>query len=192
MKGIIANLHRSIEESRQTIVALHDQAESIARIGNAMVRTLRRGGKVLTAGNGGSAAEALHLAEELIGRFHSNRPALAAVALVADSTALTCIGNDFGFDHIFARQIAGLGCQGDMLVLFSTSGRAQNLRLALQTAQARRLSTVCFLGSGGGALKDKADYQIVIPGSKTARIQEAHQVLLHLVLEIVEEAFVTR
>ena len=162
MKGIIANLHRSIEESRQTIVALHDQAESIARIGNAMVRTLRRGGKVLTASNGGSEAEALHLAEELIGRFHSNRPALAAVALVADSTALTCIGNDFGFDHIFARQIAGLGCQGDMLVLFSTSGRAQNLRLALQTAQARRLSTVCFLGSGGGALKDKADRKSVV------------------------------
>ncbi|MBR0057199.1 MAG: SIS domain-containing protein, partial [Kiritimatiellae bacterium] len=140
-------------------------------------------------GNGGSAAEAMHMSEEAIGRFRGNRRSLPAVALVADGTALTCIGNDFGFDQIFARQVEGLGVQGDLLVLFSTSGNAANLSLALDAARARGMKTLAILGKTGGQLKGRADIEIIIEGTDTGRIQEAHQLLLHILLEAVEKEF---
>jgi D-sedoheptulose 7-phosphate isomerase len=189
MKYPMAELHASIDAGVQALTALHAQADRIVAIGEAMVACLRGGGKVLTAGNGGSAAEALHLAEELVGRFLSNRPSLAGVALVADTTALTCIANDFGYDQVFKRQVEGLGRAGDMLVLFSTSGRAENLRLALEAARARKVTTVALLGRDGGPLAGRADFEVIVAGSATARIQEAHQVVMHLLLEIVEKAF---
>ena len=182
-------LRASIARSSRTIGSLAAHVETIAAIGRATIRALNAGGKVLTAGNGGSAAEALHMAEELVGRFKSNRRSLPAVALVADSTALTCIGNDFGFDEVFRRQLGGLGKRGDMLFLLSTSGTAMNLQLALDAARSMEIATVAFLGRDGGPLAGRADYEIIVRGSETARIQEAHQVLVHLVLEMVEGAF---
>jgi D-sedoheptulose 7-phosphate isomerase len=180
---------RRIQESARTVAALAEQGERIAAVCALVVRTLRSGGKVLTAGNGGSAAEAMHMAEELAGRFRGNRVSLPSVCLAADPTVLTCIGNDFGFDRIFSRQIEGLGRKKDMLVLFSTSGGAPNLRLALEAARAAQMKTVCLLGRGGGALAGLADHEILVEGQATERIQEAHLVVLHLILDAVEEAF---
>jgi D-sedoheptulose 7-phosphate isomerase len=182
----------SLDESAGTLAGLKQASGLIAEAGLGIVAALKAGNKVLTAGNGGSAAEALHMAEELIGRFKADRRALPGIALVADATALTCIGNDYGFDRIFSRQVEGLGRPGDVLVLFSTSGNAANLSLALQEAHTRGLKTLCLLGRDGGKLAGKATWQILVPGPETARIQEAHQVILHILLEIVESEFVTR
>jgi len=184
-----ARMVASLAASVAAIQSLRDHVGVIGALSAAVVAALRNGGKVLTAGNGGSAAEALHMAEELVGRFRGNRIALPAVSLVADCTALTCIGNDFGFDRIFSRQVEGLGQRGDVLVLFSTSGHAQNLQSALSAAKSQGLLTVAFLGRDGGPLAGRADFEIIVPGAATERIQEAHQVLLHLVLDEIEHAF---
>ena len=182
-------LTESISASAAAIAGLQAQTGAVAAAGAAIVKSLKAGGKVMTAGNGGSAAEALHMAEEFVGRFLGNRPSLAAVALVADPTALTCIANDFGYDYVFSRQVEGLGRSGDVLVLFSTSGRAANLQKALQAARERAIVTICLLGRDGGPLAGQADHEIIVRSQSTARIQEAHQVLVHLLLEVAEEAF---
>lgn len=179
----------SMDAALTVVECLRERMEAVGAISEAVVTALQAGGKVLTAGNGGSAAEALHMAEELMGRFRGNRISLPAVALVADCTALTCIGNDFGFDHIFSRQIEGLGSQGDVLVLFSTSGNAANLMRALEVARSKGVVTVAVLGREGGAMAGCADFELIIPGDATERIQEGHQLCLHLVLDEVEQAF---
>lgn len=168
---------------------LRKHAGRIGAIGDALVTCLRRGGTILTAGNGGSAAEALHMAEELTGRYRSNRRPLPAVCLAADATAITCIGNDFGFGEIFARQLEALGRPGDVAVLFSTSGKSENLVKALAAAGKRRVKTVCLLGRDGGRMAGEGDCEIIVDSQSTGRIQEAHQVIMHLLLEIVEEKF---
>jgi D-sedoheptulose 7-phosphate isomerase len=178
-----------IEESAGVVQSLVGHVDSIAVVANLLVECLQRGGKILTAGNGGSAAEALHMAEELVGRFRGNRASLPAVSLVADTTALTCIANDFGYDHVFSRQVEGLGREGDVLVLFSTSGKAVNLKLACESARRQGLTVVGLLGRDGGALAGQCDAEILVAGGATERVQEAHQVLLHLFLDAVEEAF---
>lgn len=178
-----------LRDSARTVEGLIPVSERIARIGAELVAALKAGNKVMTAGNGGSAAEALHMAEELVGRFRGNRLSLPGVALVADATALTCIGNDFGFDEVFKRQVEGLGKPGDVLVIFSTSGAASNLLKALEAAHSRGVRTLCLLGRDGGRLAGKATWEVIVPGTATERIQEAHQVLLHIFLECVERAF---
>ncbi len=182
-------LREALTESAAAIRALEEQADAIIDACGRVVSALRNGGKILTAGNGGSAAEALHMAEELVGRFRNDRPSLPGIALVADSTALTCIGNDYGFDAAFSRQIEGLGQAGDVLVLFSTSGQAPNLSRAATAARDRAMTVIAFLGRDGGALRGFADCEVVVRGQATERIQEAHQVLLHIVLDAVEREF---
>jgi D-sedoheptulose 7-phosphate isomerase len=182
-------IRQGIRDSARAVAALEQHAEGVAQICDCVTGALARGGKVLTAGNGGSAAEALHMSEELVGRFRGNRRSLPAVALVADPTALTCIGNDFGFDAVFSRQVEGLGREGDVLVLFSTSGKAANLARALEAARAVGMRVVALLGRDGGPLAGRADLEILAPGACTERIQEVHQVLVHLVLDAVERAF---
>jgi D-sedoheptulose 7-phosphate isomerase len=162
---------------------------TVGAISDCVIDALKQGHKVLTAGNGGSAAEALHMSEEFVGRFRTNRRSLPAIALTADATALTCIGNDFGFDAIFSRQVEGLGQPGDVLVLFSTSGNAKNLQEAVVVARARGVKTIGLLGRDGGALKGQCDIELLAPGRVTERIQEVHQVVLHLILDAVEVAF---
>ena len=151
-------------------------------------RVVAAGGKVVTCGNGGSAAEALHLSEELVGRYLSNRPAIPAICLNADPTALTCIANDFGFDAVFSRQCEALLAAEDVLVVFTTSGRSANLLRALDVARDRGAATVGFLGGDGGAALDRCDASIVIPGPDSAAIQEIHQMLMHAVCEQFESA----
>jgi len=175
-----------IEASAKTIANLTEQAESIRLAGSTLADTLIAGGKILTCGNGGSAAEALHLAEEMIGRYRDDRPPLAAVCLNADPTALTCIANDFGFDAVFDRQVRGLGKAGDALVIFSTSGKSPNIRLALEAARELGMKTIGMLGKGGGACGPLCDVPLIVGSDDTAHIQESHQVMMHLLLEAVE------
>lgn len=184
-------LESAIRDSARTVLSLADQLDAVEAACRLVVETLQGGGQVLTAGNGGSAAEALHMAEELVGRFRGDRRSLPAVALVADSTALTCIGNDYGFDAVFGRQVEGLGRAGDLLVLFSTSGRAANLRNAAVAARCRGVRVLGLLGRDGGPLRAATDVAVVVAGTATERIQEAHQVLLHLLLDAVERVYGT-
>lgn len=154
--------------------------------GAALRHVLRSGGKILTCGNGGSAADALHLAEELTGKYDRPRRALAALCLNADGTALTCIANDFGYEQVFARQIEALGRPGDALVTFTTSGRSPNILAALAAARSRGLVTVTLTGKDGGAAAPASDHALVMPSHDTARIQELHTVVLHAWLAAVE------
>jgi len=178
-----------IAASASMIGGLVESAGTIGAMGEAIVDALKDGGKVLTAGNGGSAAEALHMSEEFVGRFRSSRRSLAAVSLAADPTAITCIGNDFGFDEIFSRQIEGLGKAGDVLVIFSTSGSARNLSRAIEAARDAGMVTMAILGRDGGPLAGVADHEIIVAGDATERIQEVHQVIVHLLLDAAERAF---
>jgi len=188
-RNLTAHCVAQVQGAAATIAALTEQADRIAAAAQLMIETLCAGGQVLTAGNGGSAAEAMHMAEELVGRFRTNRRSLPAVSMVSDGTALTCIGNDFGFDEIFARQLEGLGRPGDLLVLFSTSGTAANLRRAVAAARARQVRVLLLLGRDGGSLAGTGDIEIIVKGQATERIQEAHQVILHVLLDAVELAF---
>lgn len=184
------DMSAQISQSADCIRGLASQAGNICAAADTVIRALKSGCKLLVAGNGGSAAEAMHMAEELVGRFKSNRRPLPAIALVADPTALTCIGNDFGFEHIFGRQVEALGATGDVLVVFSTSGKSENLKLAVDAAEKKGLKVVSILGRDGGSLAGRGDVDIVVTSNATERIQEAHQVILHLILSAIEKAFV--
>jgi len=184
-----AGIRAAVAESAAVVASLARQADTIGRMGDLLVRALRAGRTILAAGNGGSAAEAMHLAEELTGRYRSNRRPLPAVALAADGTALTCIGNDFGFDAVFARPVEALARPGDVLVVFSTSGNSPNLREAVAAARRRGARVAALLGKRGGALAGQADVELIVKSDATAHIQEAHQVVLHLLLEAVEKEF---
>jgi len=179
-------INRQYAELVQAVTEAGDGLAQLERGAELIADTLQSGGKVLTAGNGGSAADALHLSEELIGRYRDNRRALPAIALAADGTALTCIGNDFGFDQVFARQVEALGQPGDVLVLFTSSGNSANLLLALEAARKKGVKTVALLGRGGGKLKGRADAEWIVPSPSGARAQELHGWALHVILEVVE------
>src|SRR5215217_1148457 len=177
-----------LNASLAVLQSLAQQADLIEAIAARVYETVAEGRLLLTCGNGGSATDAQHLAEELIGRYRSNRRALPAVALTADSSALTCIANDFGYEAVFARQIEGLGKPGDLLVCFSTSGNSPNILAALRAARERSLGTIALLGKDGGAARELADLALVVPARDTARIQEAHLQVLHYICEVVEVA----
>ncbi|MGH7996863.1 MAG: D-sedoheptulose-7-phosphate isomerase [Opitutaceae bacterium] len=178
-----------VAQSARTLQALTEIRPAIDRAAGMILETLRRGGKVLVAGNGGSAAEASHLATELVGRYGKNRPALPAIALTPDGALLSCIGNDFGFEEVFARQVAGLGKPGDLLVVFTSSGNSANLLRALDAAKQSGLATLSFLGRGGGKCRGKADCELIVPGGRGACAQEAHLFLIHYFCELLDEAF---
>ena len=179
----------SIERSAETIRSLHHHRERLETICGVILDALRSGRKLLTAGHGGSAADALHMAEELVGRFDRDRQPLPAVALAADPTLLTCIGNDYGFERIFPRQVEALGGAGDVLVLFSTSGRGEGLLLAAEAAREKGVATIALLGKGGGPLSGRVDHALIVDSDETARIQEVHTLILHLILEAVDHHF---
>lgn len=179
-------LSQFIEDSCRTLQSLKAHQAIFDQIVAAAVQTLRGGGKILTCGNGGSAADALHLAEELLGRYRGNRRPLPAISLNADPTVLTCIGNDYGFDQVFARQVEGLAEPRDLLIVFTSSGNSPNIVLALDAARRKGCRSVAFLGKDGGAARGKADLELIVAGTETGRIQEAHTLLLHALLESIE------
>lgn len=164
-----------------------EQVETITKIADAYGAALAAGGTLFFAGNGGSAADAQHLATEYVVRYQSNRPALRAVALTTDTSLLTACANDMGFDEVFARQVEALARPGDVLSLHSTSGESPNVIRAAQSAKSRGVRVVAFLGKSGGGLKDLADLALVVPADDTARIQEIHLAVEHVICEMVEE-----
>jgi phosphoheptose isomerase len=178
----------SLEELRSVLTASTALAPVVSTVGEAILACLRQGGKLLTCGNGGSAADALHLAEELVGRYKIERRALPAICLNSDVTALTCIGNDYGYDAIFARQVEALGRRGDVLVGFTTSGNSANVLAAFSAARARGITTVLLSGKDGGKARTQCDYPIIVPSATTARIQEVHTLVLHQWLEAIDAA----
>jgi D-sedoheptulose 7-phosphate isomerase len=163
-------------------------APQVARIAARYTEVLRSGGILFFCGNGGSAADAQHVAAEYVVRYRSTRRALAAVALTTDTSLLTAAGNDLGFEQIFARQVEALCRAGDLLVLHSTSGRSPNLVAAARAARTQGTQTVAFLGQGGGALAGEVDEALVVPADDTGQIQLLHLALEHLVVELVESA----
>ena len=156
--------------------------------GRRMAECLRGGGRVLAFVNGGSAADAQHLAGELVGRFRRDRAALSAIALTTDSSVVTAIGNDMGYESVFRRQVEAHGRPGDVAVGITTSGRSPNVVQALQLARERGLVTMGLTGGGGGRLAGAVDYLIEVPHAETARIQEVHVMVVHVLCQIVEEA----
>jgi D-sedoheptulose 7-phosphate isomerase len=157
-------------------------------IASAMIAALRAGNKILLIGNGGSAADAQHIAAEIIGRYKQDRPAYAALALTTDTSALTAIANDYGFEQVFARQIEGLGQRGDVLLAISTSGRSANIVAALRTARARGLVTIGFTGSKGQSLGVLCDHLLVSPSDDTPVIQQIHLTVAHGICDQIEQS----
>jgi len=160
----------------------------LIEVGGRMAECLRAGGKVLAFGNGGSAADAQHLAAELVGRFLRDRPGLSAFALTSDSSVLTAVGNDMGYESVFRRQVEAHGRPGDVAVGITTSGRSPNVVQALERARERGLVTVGLTGNGGGRLAGRVDYLVDVPHRETARIQEVHAMVVHVLCQVVEEA----
>jgi D-sedoheptulose 7-phosphate isomerase len=182
-----ADITRSLLES----AALQDRVArelgaTIARAGGLFVESLRAGGKLLFFGNGGSAADAQHLAAEFVGRYAAERAPLPAIALTTDSSALTAIGNDYGFDQIFVRQIRALGRPGDVAIAISTSGRSRNVIVGVEAAREAGLATIALTGGDGGDLAAIVDVAIVVPSTATARIQECHIAIGHVLCEYVD------
>ena len=163
------------------------QSATIQLIAERYVQTLKQGGTLFFAGNGGSAADAQHLATEYVVRYDAERRPFAALALTTDSSVITAAGNDIGFSEVFARQIRALGRPGDLLVLHSTSGKSENLVRAAEAARQRQVGTVGFLGKGGGKLGPAVDHALVVPSNVTSHIQEIHLAVQHVIVELVEQ-----
>jgi len=170
--------------------AAHERARQnagpVIAAADATLRCLRAGGKVLLFGNGGSAADAQHVAAEFVGRFMRERRAVAAIALTTDTSIVTSIGNDYSFDRVFARQIEALGRKGDVAIAISTSGASPNVLAGVEAANAAGLTTIGVTGKDGGALGKAVSIHVNVPEQDTARIQEVHRTLLHIVCELVE------
>lgn len=178
------------QESKQVKQSVIDaELPTLSRIVNLLVQTLAAGNKVLLFGNGGSAADAQHIAGEMVSKFRRVRRALPAIALTTDTSIITSIGNDFGYDYVFARQVEALGQPGDVAIGISTSGNSPNVLSAMQTAHDLDLLTVAFTGKSGGKLKDCVDISFNVPSDSTPFIQESHITAAHVICELVEIAF---
>jgi len=184
-----ARVRAILEESAQVKRALADQvADAIARAADLVAESLRRGGRVLFFGNGGSAADSQHLAAEFCGRLRRERPALPAIALTANTSDLTALGNDYGFERIFARLVEAHGRAGDVAIAISTSGNSPNVLAAVDAARAAGLHTIAFTGRGGGKVAARVDLALVVPSDDTQRIQESHIAIGHVLAELVDDA----
>lgn len=172
----------------QALIASDLLRAALAAAAAACAASLAAGGKILLAGNGGSAADAQHVAGELVGRFAFDRPGLPAVALTVDTSILTAVANDYGYEAVFARQVQALGAAGDVFIGYSTSGRSPNILRALAEARARGLVTIGLCGADGGAMTALCDHLLAVPSRATPRIQEAHLLLGHVLCELVERA----
>lgn len=169
---------------KETLIATGDSIEKSADI---IAKSLASGGTIFWCGNGGSAADSQHIAAEFVGRFKKDRQPLRSIALTTDTSILTCISNDYSFEDIFSRQLNALGREGDVLVVITTSGESENIKQALIQAKKMKIKTIALLGKKGGVCKDHADLPLIIPSHTTARIQEIHILIEHLLCELVEK-----
>ncbi|TXG79828.1 MAG: SIS domain-containing protein [Thermomicrobiales bacterium] len=184
-------IHNQIAEARRIMSAMLDDGEIQARLGSvveSVVASLSSGGKVLLAGNGGSAADAQHIAGEFVSRFAFDRPGLPAIALTTDTSIITAIGNDYGYDKLFARQVQALGNRGDVFIGYSTSGRSPNVLKAFEEARQKGLVCVGLTGNRGGPMHELCDFVLEVPSGDTPKIQEGHLVLGHILCGLVENA----
>lgn len=181
-KALLAE-HLQVMQSLEALLLKLEEASQL------IVSCLKSGNKILLCGNGGSAADAQHIAAEIIGRFESERGALPAIALTTDTSILTAVGNDYGYESIFERQVQGLASQGDVLIGYSTSGNSRNVIKAVKVAAEKNCKVITLTGKGGGALANLADIDLCIESSNTARIQEAHAFLGHVLCSAVDQAF---
>jgi len=187
--------HRTIEECitlQRRLLADEGLAALLARVGTAMAGALSRGGKILLFGNGGSAADAQHIAAEFVGRYRLERPSLPAIALTTDTSALTAIGNDYSFEDVFSRPLEALGRKGDIAMGFSTSGKSPNVLKAMAAARKKGLVTVGLTGQNGKALAQRVDYCFCVPSKDTPRVQEAHALIGHILCDMVESLLAAR
>lgn len=185
---ITKRLSESIEV-KSKIIADEKTVDCIESLANCMITCYRNGGKVLLCGNGGSASDALHMAGELVGRFQVERKPLPAIVLNADVATITAISNDYGYDEVFARQVESYIKSEDLLLGISTSGNSRNVYTAVQVAKKVGAKTAALLGKKGGRIKELVDYSVVVPDDVTARIQESHIAIIHIICELIDENF---
>ena len=186
MSDISLIFNQAIDDSTRTLESLKKLETQVAKAAELIQKCLRAGRNILACGNGGSAADASHFATELVVRYAKDRRAQPAICLASDGGLLTAAANDYGFDEIFARQVAAFGKPGDALICLTTSGKSKNIVRALEEAKARKLKTIALLGRDGGSTIGVADVDLLVRSNSTARIQEAHQLLLHILCEIIE------
>ena len=184
-----------MRQAQAVMAAMQDDAalcQAVEAAARACIASLRAGGKLLLAGNGGSAADAQHMAGELVARFDFDRPGVAAVALTTDTSVLTAIGNDYGYERLFERQVQALGRPGDVLIAYSTSGSSPNILRALQAGQAAGLVTIGFTGNRGGPMAAHCNHLLAVPSAATPKIQEGHLVLGHILCGLIEDTLFKR
>lgn len=183
-------IRKSIESTRDTMnLVLQDTAllQNVERAGLLCVEALKAGKKVMLAGNGGSAADSQHIAAELVSRLNYDRPGLAAVALTTDTSALTAIGNDYGYEQVFSRQLEAIGQKGDVLIAISTSGNSPNILRVIEAAKQRGVHTIGMTGKSGGKMMGQCDIMLAMPSGHTPHVQECHITLGHIICQIVED-----
>ena len=186
LDAIIATFQASID-TKQALINDTKRLEGLLEVAKVASSTIKAGHKIMLCGNGGSAADSQHIAAELIGRFEKERRSMAAIALTTDTSALTAIGNDYGYDQVFARQVEGLGQSGDLLIGISTSGNSKNVVKAMEVAQSKGIRTVALVGDKPeGAMQGIANYVLAAPSTNTARIQECHILIMHTLCQLVE------
>ena len=188
MKEFIKNQIKTSYEIKQKIYGDEELMDLIVEVGNKLIEIYKNGNKLLIAGNGGSAADAQHIAGELVSKFYFDRPALSAIALTTDTSIITAIGNDYGYEKLFSRQIEANGVKGDAFLGISTSGNSKNIIEGLKVAKEKGLLTIGLTGENGGKMKELCDYCICVPSNETPRIQEAHILVGHILCSIIEEA----
>ena len=184
MKKIIK---KHILEHQVILDSISSLDESIEKVADLLIQCLKKSGTIFWCGNGGSASDSQHLAGELVGRFVGDRRPLKSISLTADSAVMTCIVNDYGYEHIFSRQIEALGLEGDVLVGISTSGNSENVLRAFKVAKERGIATIGLLGKGGGKGSAIVDQSIIVPSISTARVQEMHILIGHILCDLIEE-----
>ena len=174
-------------ETKQDIYSNEDLLNKIEEVSQLCVALYKNSKKTILAGNGGSAADAQHIAAEMVGRYGFDRPSLPSLALTTDTSALTAIGNDYGYDQVFSRQLEGMGQEGDLFIGISTSGNSENIINAFHSAKEKNIMTVALVGKDGGAMAKMADIALVVPSNSTPRIQESHILIGHIICDIIEK-----
>mgnify|MGYP000282823565 FL=1 len=187
MINYIKNQIQASIDTKQNILKDEALMQTIAQVGRECVDLYKNGKKTLLAGNGGSAADAQHIAAELVGRYGFDRPSIPSIALTTDTSNLTAIGNDYGYDKVFSRQMEGMGSEGDLFIGISTSGNSVNIVNAITAAKEKGVKTVALVGRDGGEMARIADYAIIVPSNDTPRIQESHILIGHMICDIIEK-----